>query len=463
MKKYFFLLLCVFFGCISQSGAQYGPMGFGNADGSEAPAGYEQPRLLLWLDGSDVNTTSGNEVVQWNDQSGNDHHFTTSAAANRPTFQATTGPAGTPCLSFDGVDDRLVCSDFELGSDAFTIYYIIKTNDGDFGLFSYGNAEYGSTWWNNSNNTLWEYRDGGTSEGTSGFANGFTYNSTGEAVIGDIPLVGGGYQAGAAFDGQIAEIIIWEGFMQRPIARMMRTYLWTKYGETSPNNFREGNNGWDKFQGYQNGSAGEYYNPIAVGQDMGGNPGFHNESRIKGLILRVNEDPSSEWTGGRRYMCAGWVPDAGNSIVSTNLPSGVDARWSRVWEVGSSDDGNQRFRIGFDFGEGIEGEIPQVADNFVLLRRTGNSGSFGIVPESQYLERSIVDDEVVFRLNGNDIDDGNRFYTIGTKNASISSLDGSDLRTWYAYQTGNWSNPSTWTLDGSAAPSYVNPGGNSLP
>ncbi len=46
------------------------------------------------------------------------------------------------------------------------------------------------------------------------------------------------------------------------------------------------------------------------------------------------------------------------------------------------------------------------------------------------------------------------YFTIGTP--------GAYGQTWYSYQTGDWSNPLTWTSDGSSFPLYVNPT-NSIP
>ncbi|NEN23179.1 T9SS type A sorting domain-containing protein [Cryomorpha ignava] len=467
--------------------AQTGPLGIGNGDGSASPTGYAQPRLLLWLDGSDVIRDGSNNVIQWTDQSGNDHHFT-ATGINRPTFQAAGGPSGTPCLLFDGADNRLVCSGFEFPSSGYSIYFVIKSNDSKYGIFSYATASephevniyndngfrqqagaandrasnignistgiwnYGGIWWDNSSNILWEYNRSNSAggENTSTFANGFNISPTGTAVIGDIQnSVNGGYLAGDAFNGQIAEIIIWEGTMTRPIGRMMRTYMHTKYGIDA-----NGSN-WDKFQGYASGSAGEYFTPIAIGKDNGGNPGEHNESRSNGLVLRIN---SGEFTASRTYLGAGQATSGTNTVIPS-LASGVQQQWSRSWEIAGTD-GSQIYQIGFDFGEGISGDIPQNANNYVLLRKIGIGGSYSEF--TGVVSKAIVDDEVVFRVNRSDFASSNRYYTIGTQNAAQSSLTGADLRTWYAYQTGNWNNPTTWTLDGSAAPAYVNPG-NAIP
>ena len=490
MFRYFSPLLLFFCFLVVSAAAQYGPMGIGNKNGTPTAAG-PQPRLLLWLDGSSPAQQTNNGLVStWNDKSGNEHHFTASGS-NRPKFLAAGGPSGTPCLSFDGVDDRMICTDFEFPGSGYSIYFVIKTSDNNYGLFSYatpsqpyetviynnaglhqrmldtydepltvignlsdGTWNYGGLLWDNSSN-LWQYNQNNHSENSSAFANGITISNTGTAVIGDIQTTfGGGFTAPDALNGQIAEIILFEGFLNKGQTRLMRTYLWTKYGE----DFNNSNVGWDKFHAFASGSGGQYYNPIGIGRDTGGSTGgAQSESRSDGLILRVND---GEWTYTQRYLCAATANAGPNPVVSTDLPPGVQQRWSRVWEVAGAFGNDQQFRVGFDFGEGINGDFPQNIENYVLLWRSDpNSGNFQIFNESDIAEKSIVDDEVIYRIKAGKIIGANRYYTIGTKNAAASSLTGETIQTWYAYQSGNWNNPTTWTLDGSAAPTYVNPSG----
>ncbi len=489
MKKFLrFLLLKLLILLPFLSMGQYGPMGIGNADGSDAPSGYAQPRLVLWLDGSSSATQgNGAAVSTWNDKSGNNHHFT-ATGANRPIFRSTLGPSSTKCLEFDGVDDRMSCPNFDFSGSEFSIYFVIKTNDSEYGLFSYAVSDsdadelliyntsgirqkmgandrastianlsdndwnYGGILWDNSPNLLWEYDDDNHSETTNSFASGYNIASGGTATIGHIQtLLGGGFTDPVqAFDGLIAEIIVYEGILDRPETRLMRSYFWTKYGV----DFNNGNTGWDKFHGFSSGTGGEFYEPIGIGRDNGNpNSGEHHEARNRGLVLRVNP---GEWTQGRTYLCAGYSGTT-NSITTSNVPVGVQSRWNSTWEIDGDGGDSQRYKIGFDFSEGISGDIPQVAENFVLLRRLNNSGTFSEVPSGQILETAIIDDAVFFTVLKGNVDINNQYYTIGTKNSGISSLDGSTARTWYAYQTGNWNDATTWTLDGSAAPAYINP------
>lgn len=483
-------------------------MGIGNQNGTPTSAG-PQPRLVLWLDGSSAIPYVNNApITAWNDKSGNGHHFVDAGGFNAvlKTSGVFSGPAGTfsgapetPCVQFDNIaDTRLLCSNFELPGDGYSIYFVIKSEDDNYGLFSYatptndremliyndngfrqqmintldrassigdisdGNWDYGATLLSTSNSSNWEYNRNQHHEGGYNTFNGITFGNSGSAMIGDIQNAGNTYP-NDPFVGSIAEIIIYEGRLPRPHTRLLRTYFWVKYGLNGA-----GNSAWDKYHGNMESASGEewggkFYNPIGIGRDNGTpNAGSINEARLEGLVLRVN---SGEWTQNRTYLCAGVVGSTvtsitPNSVVTQGLGSlpTVLERWNRLWEItGVNGDGNsQVYQIGFDFGEGIDGDNPQGAENYVLLYRDDEtSGDFSILPVADH-NKFILDDEIVFRVPKSQLITHGRFYTVGTTDAA-SSLTGQIRRTWYAYQSGDWSDPLTWTLDGSSAPSYVNP------
>src|SRR5690554_150045 len=272
---------------------QYGPMGIGNADGSNG-----QPRLLLWLDGSSAQVTGG-KVIQWNDKSGNNHHFTASGS-NQPTFSATGGPAGKSAVSFDGIDDRMGFSGFPLSGNGYTIYFVYKSNDDKFGIFSYATENqphevlihydngfyqkhrndeqsratlgivdntwnYGGLVWSRSSPTVGsQYTRTNQSETTSAGLTAAIPGSTGDAIIGGIQNAGGLFEQEDAFEGEIAEIIIFQGPLTKGNTRLMRTYLWTKYGESPA--WKNSNSGWDKFKGFASGSNAMYDEIIGIGR-----------------------------------------------------------------------------------------------------------------------------------------------------------------------------------------------------
>lgn len=90
---------------------------------------FTQAGLQLWLDAALPGTITRDglgKVSQWNDKSGNQRHCVQATSANQPTFQST-GIAGLPAVSFDGVDDFLPFSDDTLAyvaSSSFTIVYV---------------------------------------------------------------------------------------------------------------------------------------------------------------------------------------------------------------------------------------------------------------------------------------------------------------------------------------------------
>lgn len=480
---------------------QVGPMGIGNQNGTPTSAG-PQPRLLLWLDGSSASPyNNGFNLNIWNDKSGNEHNFT-ATSANRPSVAIAGGPSGTPALvfNFTPIGRRLECPDFELTDEGYSIYFVLRSEDDNYSLFSYStpsseremliyddsgirqqmvntlsrtsnigslsddNWNYGGITWRptppsplDENN--WEYSDSAAYETTFGTFGNISLSPNGKAIIGDIEDPGGGFATQPrpnSFEGIIAEIFIYEGRISRAATRLLTTYLWVKYGIPGATPADE----YNKFNGNYSSLGGSYYSPIGIGNDISPNGGSINEARSEGLVLRVNS-----WNASTSYLCAAPVGSSptglpGNSVVSSNLtgtsPSVLE-RWSRTWEIAGvlESDGTQEYEIAFDFGEGIGGDVPQNKDNFVLLYRDTPTGNFSVLPITND-KKFISDDELVFRVQKQELTTPGRYYTIGTTDAS-SSLTGNIKRTWYAYQTGDWSDPFTWTLDGSAAPVYVNP------
>ena len=508
--------------------AQTGPMGIGNGSGDPTFPGGSQPRLLLWLDGSSAVTggngyENNHSLTQWLDKSGNEHHFFLGEGTWDPTLYTTGAPSGPrgswngapfrPSVNFRGTSEHpgkpLVCESFDMPDDGMSIFFVIKTEDHHFGLFNYATVnsdrelliynddgfriqmkssiDRGSfiddisniTWqtggitWSNQDDDNWQYLKNIEDEVGFDNFNNITITPGGKVIIGDISGGPSSYPSSENFafdkaDGttamNIAEIIVFEGRVSRPVTRLMRTYFWVKYGISGAGT------GWDKFHGLMatgsgNKWGGRYYAPIGIGNDIKPpNAGSLNEARSHGLVLRVREN---EWTQTRSYLVAGLygetpktIPE--NSPVSDDLPEGVQERWTRLWEICGNSEGNeQNYEIAFDFGEGIDGQIPQNPENFVLLYRTNpESGEFTVL--NSVIEKFVNDDEIVFRVPKSALIAHNRFYTVGTTDVWASSLTGDIKRTWYAYKSGDWTDPLTWTIDGSAAPAYVNPD-NAIP
>lgn len=455
--------------------AQYGPMGIGNADGSEG-----QPKLLLWLDGSTPGVASGQDVLLWPDKSGNGNDFSADQATS-PVLRTSSGPNGKPYLEFSRADNRMALENLEIGDQGISVFYVVRTSDGNYGMFSYADASeprkvlvresggqnrftvdgdehqtnMGSvsngTWrhvgfiWDGVTNPTYWHRSNGTNNPEStqnNVLNGRSISTTGTAIIGHIQnSLNCGFDEDDAFQGDIAEIFVYEGKVNRAMLRMTNSYFRAKYNIG-------GTGGWDKLEA----PSSYRETPILIGRDSGSDS-EHRHSRSDGLVLRANP-------GGLQGNFA-YVGASHNGVANTestaNLPTTAEARWSRDWFIRKDGLGNSSdIQIGFSFGEGINGEFPTTADNYVLLYRSGTSGNYSIRTVNEVF---IQDDEVVFRLSGSQIANSG-YYTLGTTNNLISNLTGAEARTWYAFQSGNWDQPTTWTLDGSAAPTFVNPGGD---
>ncbi len=455
--------------------AQYGPFGIGNADGID-----NQPRLLLWLDGSTPTVAPESNVLVWPDKSGNDNHFTATAARS-PVLKAS-GPNSRPYLLFNKENNRMTLANLTFENQGVSIFYVFKTADGNYGMFSFAESDanpsqilakqsggqnrftidgqehttnlgnlsnnvwrYAGFIWDGVNNPTYWHRSNGTGapEFTeSNVLNGLSTAANGTAVIGHIQnLLNDGYVTDESFQGELAEIFVYDGTVNKAHLRQINTYFRNKYNVG-------GTGGWDKL-----GAPAAYREGlIGIARDNGSNS-EHRHSRADGLVLRANPGGLQ---GNFGYL-SGSHDNTTNSIETTNLPAGVDARWNRDWFLRKDGLGNgSDIQIAFDFGEGIGGEFPFNAENYVLLYRTGTTGNYAIRTVNEVY---IQDKEVVFRLAGSQIPNTG-YYTLGTKDNILSSLNGQVSRTWHAYQSGNWSEPLTWTLDGSAAPSYVNPGGD---
>ncbi|HOC01214.1 MAG TPA: lamin tail domain-containing protein, partial [Verrucomicrobiota bacterium] len=92
------------------------------------------PGLRLWLRADAVSADSSTQVRrdgttvyvrQWRDQSGSGNHAVQTADASQPTWLAA-GPTGTPALRFDGVDDQLRLPR-PLATNSFSLLAVFRT------------------------------------------------------------------------------------------------------------------------------------------------------------------------------------------------------------------------------------------------------------------------------------------------------------------------------------------------
>jgi hypothetical protein len=113
------------------------------APAAKTRAELPQSKLVLWLhSGADQLETSGGNVVQWKDASGQGNHLVAAGQSMQPSL--AEGTQGKPAaVRFDGEDDMLLSEGFEPAQlPAATVFIVATpaTNSGNFdGLISAGN------------------------------------------------------------------------------------------------------------------------------------------------------------------------------------------------------------------------------------------------------------------------------------------------------------------------------------
>ncbi len=443
--------------------AQTGPGGVGNSAGASG-----QPRNVLWLDAGRGMVQSGT-VDSWADQSGNSL-IATGTGATRPSFVASDANFNNqPVINFaaTGTNKHLVVADNDIldNTNGFTLFVVFRTNltASNYALLSkrttVGTEQSYMTWVNagqlssrasantvtggtinNSTTYVGTTVLNGAATTVANFVNGTSAasgtgpasipNNASNLYIGAFDVSGGETRN---LDGRIAEVLVYTSTLNAAQRQIVENYLAAKYGLTI---------GGDVFVGDVSGFD---FGVLGIGRNGGQT---HTEASSAGLGLATYNgtvDVDGE------FLLAGHDNTA-NAVSVANLGTGVEQRWARTWYIDKTTAGTLDAAISFDFSDGIAGQFPQNKDDYELLRFNGST--YEIVSISSG-DKSISGDKIIFRVENASLTDG--IYTLGTTDAINSPVNGASNRTWYSYQTGNWTNPTSWTLDGGVIPLYVNP------
>lgn len=129
--------------------------------------------------------------------------------------------------------------------------------------------------------------------------------------------------------------------------------------------------------------------------------GWHSHGNSGGTYINLN------------YSTFGHNNVAGNSVLSTDLPAGVEARYGRVWHVYRH--GNPHANVLIDVQSLTGSAVALGTDSdYVLLYRAGTSGPFSVYTGSA----SISGQEIT--ISGVILSTG--YFTIGTRDATNSPL-----------------------------------------
>jgi hypothetical protein len=228
------------------------------------------------------------------------------------------------------------------------------------------------------------------------------------------------------FDGHLAEFIAFNRNLNAIEDVLVENYINAKYNlEISTNDLYTGDDP----------ANGDYdYDLIGIGQNSGNNQDL-SEGR-DGLVL---ERASGTFSDGNYVWGA---HQGGENIPSTDdLPVGVNERFDRIWFVEDQDADDNDIDIRFDLGNLFGAELSTVDEtNYVLLRRTGQSGQF----TNTGLTSAVANgDQIEFTVAGGSLEG---YYTLGTTDEissplTIISLNNGGNR--------NWANANPWNINSS--------------
>ncbi len=241
------------------------------------------------------------------------------------------------------------------------------------------------------------------------------------------------------FNGDIAEIIVYRDALNGGERLVLENYLAQKYGVAIT--FDYFGNGPNFDSNYEDDIRGI---GTQNGTEKHASSGYSSGLQISELNNSL--DASNEFV---LFAHNGAISHADN--VTTSLGEvEITNRWQKDYYLeftqnGTVDAASVDAELRFDFSEaGLA--FSGSASDYVLLYRATSSGNFTRVFANNYFLQN--GDQIVVNVPASRLQSG--YYTLGRGSQLLS-------RTWYSYTTGNWNNPSSWTLDGSSTPLLINP------
>ncbi|MDX9854842.1 MAG: hypothetical protein RBS81_13755, partial [Tenuifilaceae bacterium] len=441
-----------------QAFPQTGPGGVGNSNGTNG-----QPQNIMWLDAGSLGLANGADVSAWADMSGNGLNATQATTNNMPIF-ATNIIGGLPVVRFrptapNRTQTFLQFDGSVLVNTDYSIFSVSARRSLGFKLILGGDNGTGNQnlhwgWRDNNQFTLAQWGNDinrTLSTNTAGTFSVFSSVRRSTTTPWARAIFQNGAQLGATdnnttlltsysgasigrlttnyYDVDVAELILYTTALNEAQRLIVDNYLSVKYGINLGLN-----------QLYS--SATHVHNVVGVGTTDG--MVKHTETSGSGGGILLKESGSS-FDEANEFVFAGHDNTAAIEVATDLplLPSGtLTARSQRVWYVNRTEGVTTDIYIGFDLaqtglGAGAANQI------FYLLYRSGTTGAFSTLSGSQGV---VVDGKVWIKVTDANLTDG--YYTIAR-----SDLTG---RTWYSYNTGDWDNWQTWSLEQGGA-DIVNP------
>ena len=224
----------------------------------------------------------------------------------------------------------------------------------------------------------------------------------------------GGYENDQDLDGDIAEIIMYDGYLNDAQVAISENYLSAKYNIAIIN---------DHYAGDIPANGNFDYDVVGVGKE---NDAQHTQAQ--GDALQLIADATTLDNGD--YLLAGHA-NTSHGSATTNLPAGVEERWARSWYVDKT--GALDADIRFDLYKAHSGRIfSNNMSNYVLLRKNGST--YEVIPIANGDKTLDNQSRLTFRISDGELTDGE--YTVGTLDATITPIAGFqlDTREYCAYR-----------------------------
>jgi hypothetical protein len=406
--------------------------------------------LQLWLRGDAGVVANNASVSAWLDQSSNNFYASQGITSYRPTIN-NNGLNGKPTLNFSAntllnrglLGDHLdVAFNSKLNPNQFTAFIINRVDGGEgnwrsplssrgsntgYNFYAGTNNNWqfwtgnGSGWNNVSGNAPvipheWELITGaydGTKQsllldGKQIASSSKTYvpNTTAPLRIGG---VGSNYSADFPFQGDIAEVIIFDSVLGTSDRNKVESYLAVKYGlsldQTTATNYTasDGSLWWNAS------TAGTYkYNIAGLVKDTGSNlvQTKSSSSNLDGIVTVALEDVS-ELANGESLFWSDTGVSAKINNLSIDVPAGYDGRLAKVWQVAETGEVGD-VTLSFDLS-GL-GYSTFDVNEFALLVDSNNTFNDASIFTNG---RSITDQTISF--TNLDLDAG-QYFTLATTN-----------------------------------------------
>lgn len=433
------LLAILIFMQVGMAFGQYGPGGVGDSTVNG-----------LWLRASDVAGTNGSQVQTWPDYSRNGNDAFQTTANQRPLYYDSSAINGQPIVRFDGSNDQMQVSDADIldGSSGLTYYTVLRVNNlsgaprGILGkrISSGTSSNYAYTWffwtgnriWNDINSQNNRYNSGSTTYSNStNYILGFNFdgsrtnsyrsrlyeeseivvianeasnsiiNSNRDLAIGALNLNYGTY-LGADY----AEIIHFNYSIDSVERIIVDNYLSAKYniGLTSNDLYVQ-----------DNPANGNYdFDVCGIGRISAS---VLQDDAQGASILRIMNPSDLDNNEFLLWGHNGGVEEATNG---SDVPTGVDRRFDRVWRVNEVNGSGSAIDVGsLEIRWDLRKFQNVTAGDLRLLVDTDNDGLFS--DESPLSGATLVGDSV-YAFTGITAISNNVRFTLATANFANTPL-----------------------------------------